>query len=449
MLEALLRGFLGIGFIAGVCYLLSFSRNRIDWPLVLKAFLAQVVIGVFVLKSEQLASIWTPLGYPGEAFLFLSRAFVTVLDFAAEGAVFVFGDLAKGPQQEGSMGFFFAFQVLPTIIFYGALTGVLYHLGIMQKIIQGFGWVMMKLLRTSGAESLCAAANTFIGLAEAPLTIRPYLASLTRSELFVVMTSGMATIAGGVMAAYIQMLAGSYAEVAGIPLMEAKTYFAAQLLGASVMAAPGAMLVSKMLIPETQSPDTDARVRYEHDADNLVDAAARGASDGLRVAVQVGAMLLAFIALIALANYLFELVGSVGGLNEWCKATFGKPLSLQLVLGIVFQGVAYIIGVPGADALEFGSLIGTKVILNEFVAYYDLAGYIAGGANLDPKTVVMASFALCGFANIGSLAILIGGVGTLVPERRKDISNLGMRSLLAGMLVTLMTATIAGMLFSL
>jgi CNT family concentrative nucleoside transporter len=280
-------------------------------------------------------------------------------------------------------------------------------------------------------------ANIFVGQTEAPLVIRPYLERMTMSELMAVMTGGMATIAGGVMAAYIQTLGDPYAVAQGIPLAEGRLLFAEQLLSASVMAAPAALLLAKILIPETGEPATQggAHVEIEKTSANVIDAAANGASDGLKLALNVGAMLLAFLALIAMFNYI---VGWGGGL-------FGVDLTIEMILGWVVSPIAWLIGVPWADATTFGSLLGTKVILNEFVAYLSLAGEIAEGG-LDPKTIIMATFALCGFANLSSIAIQIGGIGPLAPTRKSDLAKLGMRAVLAGTLANMMTATIAGIL---
>lgn len=450
MIEGILRGTLGIVLILAIA--LAFSRHRRDvrWTLVGKGLLLQLVFGILVIKGEALRTFWTPLGWPQGAFDFLSTAFVKILGFTTEGARFIFGPLASSPGTTESLGFFFAFQVLPTIIFFASLMAVLYHLGIMQRIVQGMAWLMQKTLGTSGAESLSNTANVFIGQTEAPLMIRPFLKDLTESELLTVMVGGLATIAGGVMAAYVQMLGFSYAEVHGISISEAQIRFAAQLLGASIMAAPAGIVISKILLPETGVPLTLGQVRVprEKTANNVIDAAASGASDGLKLALNIAAMLLAFIALIALSNYLLGLVGRIGGLNGTLTAIFGKPLSLELLFGLVLQYVAYGIGIPWGEAFQVGSLMGTKLVLNEFVAYLDMSTMLSSGALYSEKAITMTAFALCGFANFSSIAILMGGLGPLVPERRGDISRLGLRALLGGTLATLMTAAIAGLLSS-
>lgn len=451
MIETILRGLLGMLLILGIALLFSRHRRKVRWTLVGKGLLIQLIFGILVIKGDALHSVWAPLGWPKFAFDFLSRSFVKVLGFTTEGARFIFGPLASSPGSSESLGFFFAFQVLPTIIFFAALMSVLYYLGVMQRIVQGMAWVMVKLLGTSGAESLSNTANIFVGQTEAPLMIRPFLKDLTESELLTVMVGGLATIAGGVMAAYVQMLGFSYAELNGITISEAQVRFAAQLLGASIMAAPAGMVISKILIPETGTPVTlgNVRIPREKNASNLIDAAASGASDGLKLALNIAAMLLAFIALIAMSNYLLGLIGRIGDLNGMLISVFGKPLSLELLFGLVLQYIAFGIGFPWAESFQAGSLLGSKLVLNEFVAYLDMSAMIKSGALYSDKAITMAAFALCGFANFSSIAILMGGLGPIAPERRKDISRLGLRALLGGTLATMMTAAIAGVLVSL
>ena len=448
MIESVGRGLIGILLILGVALLFSRSRRTVSWALVAKGLTVQLIFGVLVLKGAALGAVWAPFGWPKLAFDFLSRAIVKLLAFTTEGAMFIFGDLALSPGQPASIGFFFAFQVLPTIIFFASLMSVLYYLGIMQKVVQGMAWVMVKLLGTSGAESLSNAANVFVGQTEAPLMIRPFLKDLTESELLTVMVGGMATIAGGVMAAYVQMLGISYAEMHGIAIGEAQIRFAGQLLGASIMAAPAGMVISKILIPEAGSPRTLGHVHIprEKNATNVIEAAASGASDGLKLALNIAAMLLAFIALIALANFILGQAGHIGGLNGYLVATFGKPLSLELIFGLILQFAAFGIGIPWGEAFQVGSLMGSKLVLNEFVAYLEMSEMLKGGSLFSDKAVTMTAFALCGFANFSSIAILMGGLGPLAPERRPDISRLGLRALLGGTLATMMTATIAGIL---
>jgi CNT family concentrative nucleoside transporter len=444
----ILRGLLGIVLLLGIATLLSNNRRRIPWNMVWKGLLIQVVFGTLVIKGEQLRVLWFPLGWFKDLFVIISRVFVKVLGFTGEGARFVFGNLAIGPGSPESIGFFFVFQVLPTVIFFASIMSLLYYLGIMQRVVQGMAWLVMRILGTSGAESLSNVANIFIGQTEAPLLIRPYLRELTQSELHTIMVGGFATIAGGVMAAYVQLLGMSFAQAHDMPLQEAQVKFAAQLLGASIMAAPAGIILSKILFPEIGTPKTYGHVHLprEKNASNIIEAAAAGASDGLQLALNIAGMLLAFIALIALGNYLLELLGRIGGLNAFLTVHFGKPLSLQLIFGLVFQYLAYGIGVPWAESFQFGSLIGTKLVLNEFVAYLDMAKLIEARAIYSEKAVMMLAFALCGFANFSSIAIQIGGMSPLAPERRQDIARLGLRAVLGGTLATLMTATIAGIL---
>jgi CNT family concentrative nucleoside transporter len=408
--------------------------------------LIQVVFAVFILYADTLRSWFWPLGWPKMLISWLGGAIVSLLNFTTAGSQFVFGRLAtnSGPD---SLGVFFAFQVLPTIVFVATLTSVLYYLGILQAVVKGMAWLMAKLLGTSGAESLSNTANIFVGQTEAPLLIKPYIGTMTNSEILTIMVGGMATIAGGVMAAYIQMLGQAMAEMQKIPLAEAQLRFAVQLLAASVMAAPAGLVISKILFPETGTPVTKGKVnlKVEKNADNVIEAAATGAGDGMQLALNVGAMLIAFIAGIALINYLFTGLGDLLGINAYLQAHFGMPLSLQLVFGVVLRYVAIGIGVPVADAFHFGSLLGTKVVLNEFVGYVDLVGLIKQGA-LSPKAITMATYAMCGFANFSSIAIQIGGIAPMAPHRKKDIAGLGLKAVLGGSLATLMTATLAGIL---
>jgi len=445
----LLRGILGIILLLGIAFLLSNNKKKINWRLVGGGLTLQIVFAFLILKGEYLRSVFAPLGWVKDFFSGVSYFFVVLLNFTTEGAKFVFGNLAVSPGQTESMGSFFAFQVLPTIIFFASLMSILYYLGIMQKVVQGMAWVMAKVMGTSGAESLSCTANIFVGQTEAPLMVKPFIKGMTKSEILTIMVGGMATIAGGVMAAYIQILGNSYATAHGIPLNEAQQLFATQLLGASFMAAPAAMLISKIIYPETSDPETkgEVKVNVEKNASNLVEAAANGAGDGLMLALNVGAMLIAFIALIALVNYLLNLLGSVTGWNAGLQATYGQPLNFQLILGWILQFLAFGIGVPWHDSLHFGSLLGTKVVLNEFVAYLEMGKMIAADTLASLKGILMATYALCGFANFSSIAIQIGGLGPLAPNRKSDIAALGIKAVIGGTLATLMTATLAGMLF--
>lgn len=445
---AILRGIIGIGVLIGIAFLLSNNRTKVNWRLVGTGLGLQILFAILIIKGELLGSYFSPLGWPKQFFSWVSSFFVLVLNFTGEGAKFVFGDLAISPGQDGSLGMFFAFQVLPTIIFFASLMSILYYLGIMQRVVQGMAWVMAKLMGTSGAESLSVTANIFVGQTEAPLMIKPFLKGLTKSELLTIMTGGMATIAGGVMAAYIQMLGYSFSQSMGLPLEEAQLMFATHLLGASVMAAPAALLISKIIFPETDTPETkgDVKVNIEKNASNLIESAAVGAGDGLKLALNVGAMLIAFIALIALVNHILIGLGDVFGINTFFETEFGKPLSMQLLFGLVLQFLAFAIGVPWENALEFGSLIGTKVVLNEFVAYFDMSRLIELKTLVNEKAIVMATYALCGFANFSSIAIQLGGITPLAPNRGTDIASLGIKAVIGGTLATLMTATLAGIL---
>lgn len=441
-------GVLGMVVLVGFAYLLSNNKKKINWRLVGTGLSLQFVFAILVLKGSMLSAYFPPLGWPKVFFNFVSKGFVKILDFTTSGAVFVFGDLAKAPGANGSIGFFFAFQVLPTIIFFSSVMSILYHLGIMQRVVQGMAWVMYKLMGTSGAESLSCTANIFVGQTEAPLMIRPFIKNMTMSELLAIMIGGMATIAGGVMAAYIQMLGASFAAAKGIDILSAKVEFAEQLLGASIMAAPGALVMAKIIWPETDEPVTKSGVKVEvaKTAENVIEAAAEGAGSGLQLALNVGGMLLAFIALIAMFDWGFEKIGAITHLNDWCLSHYGSPLRLELIFGMVLQYLGIVIGIPPADAFQFGSLLGTKVVLNEFVAYSQLSDMITQHKILFDKTMFMSTFALCGFANFSSIAIQIGGLSPLAPERRSDLAKLGLRAVAGGTLANLMTATIAGIL---
>ncbi|MDR9446174.1 MAG: nucleoside transporter C-terminal domain-containing protein [Balneolaceae bacterium] len=440
----ILRGLLGIFAILAIAWLFSTKKRNISWRLVGSALLLQFALATVLLKHEFLSSMWAPLGWPKEIFGFISGFFVIVLEFTTEGALFLFGDLAKSPGVEGSLGSFFAFQVLPTIVFFASLTAILYHYNVLQWIVKRISKLVQKALRTSGAESLSVITNIFVGQTEAPLVVKPFLPSMTRSELLAIMTGGMATIAGGVMAAYVQMLGNSYAVTMDVSLQAGRLMFAEQLLSASLMAAPAALLIAKIMIPETEEPVTygDVSIDIPKSEANGIDAAASGAGTGLKLAANVGAMLLAFIALLAMFNYGLEWFSTVTTLNQFLPD--GQPLTIQMILGWIFFPIAWLIGVPLQDCLQFGSLIGTKLVLNEFVAYLDLSNLISANS-LSPKTITMATFALCGFANFSSIAIQIGGIGSLAPNKKSEIASLGLRAVFAGSLATLLTASIAGL----
>ncbi len=441
----IIRGVIGMGAIVALAYAFSNNRKQVNWRLIGTGLAIQFVLAILILKGDAMAATWSPLGWPKEFFSWLSSFFVIVLDFTTEGATFIFGDLAKSPGTEGSLGNFFAFQVLPTIVFFASLTAVLYHYGILQRVVEYMAKGMQKLMGTSGAESLSVVSNIFVGQTEAPLVIKPFISRMTQSELLAVMTGGMATIAGGVMAAYVQMLGNSYAQAHEVSLDVGRLLFAEQLLGASLMAAPAALVIAKIFYPETEEPETGGEVELDVETPdaNGIDAAASGASTGLKLAANVGAMLLAFIALLAMGNYFLEQIGSITGINNMIS---GGPLRIETILGWLISPIAYIIGVPWADAINMGSLLGTKIVLNEFVAYTQLADLVES-ASLTQKTTTMATFALCGFANFSSIAIQIGGIGGLAPNRKSDLAKFGIRAVAAGTMANLMTATIAGMLY--
>lgn len=446
-LISLIRGLTGIILLLGIAFLFSNNKKRISWRLVGIGLLTQLIFALFIIHGETFRSWFFILGWPKDALNWLGGAIVSILGFIANGSKFVFGPLAIGPGSKESLGFYFAFQVLPTIIFFASLTAVLYYLGILQMIVKGMAFVMSKLLGTSGAESLSNTANIFVGQTEAPILIRPYLGSMTNSELLTIMIGGMATVAGGVMASYIQMLGHAWSAAKGIPIDQAQIQFAVHLITASVMAAPASIVIAKILYPETKTPVTlgTVRLKVEKNASNVIESAANGASDGLKLALNVGAMLIVFIAFIYLFNYLFNSFGNILHVNNWLISKFGQPLSMQLILGIPLKYLAIGIGVPVHDAFNFGQLFGTKIVLNEFVAYVDMVELIKQGA-MTTKGITMATYALCGFANFSSIAIQLGGLAPMAPHRKSDIAALGLKSVLGGGIVTLLTATLAGIL---
>jgi concentrative nucleoside transporter, CNT family len=443
----ILQGLGGLVVLLGISFLFSNNKRKINWRLVGIGVLIQMIFAILILKGTELGDFFMPLGWFKLILEWLGGAIVALLGFTTEGTKFVFGKLGINAEP---IGVVFAFQVLPTIIFVSAITSLLYYLGILQKIVQGMAWVMIRLLGTSGAESLSNTANIFVGQTEAPLLIKPYIEKMTKSEILTIMIGGMATIAGGVMAAYIQILGDALSKAQNIDLFTAQIRIAVQLLAASTMAAPASLVVAKMLYPETEESMTKGTVKLkvEKNASNVIEAVANGAADGVTLVINVAGMLVAFIALIALFNYLLVVLGDVTGLNAILIQNFKQPLSLQLLFGLVLQVLAIAIGVPWQDALSFGSLIGTKVVLNEFVAYLDMSKMIATNGLVTQKAMIMASYALCGFANFSSIAIQIGGIGPLAPSRKKDIAALGMKAVLGGTLATLMTATIGGMLLT-
>lgn len=428
MVEGLGRigfGLFGLAVLIGITWLFSNNKRAVDWKLVATGITLQIAFAALVILVPGGRDVFDALG----------KGFVKILSFVNEGSGFIFGSL----MDTKNYGFIFAFQVLPTIIFFSALMGVMYHLNVMQAIVRVMAWSITKVMRVSGAETTSVCASVFIGQTEAPLTVRPYIARMTQSELLTMMIGGMAHIAGGVLAAYVGMLGG------GDPAQQA--FYAKHLLAASIMAAPATLVVAKLLIPETGTPLTRGTVKMEVEktSSNIIDAAAAGADDGLKLALNIGAMLLAFIALIALLNAPLTWFGEVTGL----AAAIGKPTNLSTIFGYVLAPIAWVIGTPWADATTVGSLIGQKVVINEFVAYTELSQIVNGqipGVSLSAEGRLIATYALCGFANFSSIAIQIGGIGGLAPERRHDLAKFGLRAVLGGTIATFMTATIAGVL---
>ncbi|HSG07152.1 MAG TPA: nucleoside transporter C-terminal domain-containing protein [Longimicrobiales bacterium] len=430
-----LRSLLGLMALTALAWGLSVDRTRrIPWRVVGWGLGLQLLFALFILK--------TPVG--AQVFDTANTVVVALLGFTVDGARFVFGNLVdnniplgsgdpgNGPfvaasGQVANTGSYFAFTVLPTIIFFSSLMTVLYHLGIMQKAVKGVAWVMQRTMGTSGAETLSAAGNIFVGQTEAPLLIKPFVERMTTSELMAVMTAGFATVAGGVMAAYVGMLLLYFPDIAG------------HLMAASVMSAPAALVVAKLMVPETETPVTanSLEVSVDRPDVNVIDAAARGASEGLYLALNVGAMLLAFVALIYLFN---GFVGWVGGLAGF------QGLTLEMILGWLLAPLAWLMGVSWADAPTVASLLGIKTVLNEFFAYIQLAGILGGENSLEPRSVVIVTYALCGFANFSSIAIQLGGIGGIAPSRRHDLSRLGLRAMIGGTIAAFMTATVAGMI---
>lgn len=422
----ILRAGIGLLFLLGVAFLCSQKKRSIDWRLVITGILLQLIFGLLI----------TQVGFVRFGFNWISRQFVVLLSFAGQGTSFIFGGLVDND----SIGYVFALKVLPTVIFFSLITSGLYYLGILQYIVKGIAWVMSRTMRLSGAESLSAAANIFVGQTEAPLLVRPFVPNMTMSELMCLMTGGMATIAGGVLAGYVSFLGGTD------PAEQER--FAAYLLSASIMNAPAAIVMSKIMLPELNRDriNSDLSVSADTMGANLIDALAQGASDGLKLALNIGAMLLGFIALIAAINYVLASVGEVTGLNEVIVASTDghfDGFSLEYLLGQVFRVFAFMIGVDWEQSLQVGSLLGQKVVVNEFVAYMGLSDYVAQEA-LSQKSIVIATYALCGFANFSSIAIQIGGIGGMAPTQQGNISRLGMRALVAATLATMMTAAIAG-----
>lgn len=428
-IQSLWRGILGMISLLIIAFFFSSNRRAINWKTVGIGLAFQLIIAIGVLKVDFIKTIFESIG----------KVFIKVLDFTKAGSQFLFEGLVVDMD---TFGFIFAFQVLPTILFFSALTSVLFYLGIIQKVVKGFGWLLSKLLKISGAESLSVAGNIFLGQTEAPLLIKAYLEKMTKSEILLVMIGGMATVAGAVLAAYIGFLGGDDDAL--------RLVYAKHLLAASVMAAPGAIVISKILYPQTEDINTDVAVSQEKIGSNILDAIANGTTEGLRLAVNVGAMLLVFVAFIAMINYGFSKFGSLTGINTWMAAnTPYQNLSLEAVLGTVFAPLMWLIGVAKEDMMMMGQLLGIKLAASEFVGYIQLADLknIANATHLNyEKSIIMATYMLCGFANFASIGIQIGGIGSLAPGQRKQLSKFGMKALIGGTIASLISATIAGMI---
>lgn len=428
-LTHILRGLLGIAAFIGLAVLFSENRRAIPWKLVGMGLLLQIVCGVLVLKVDFIRAGVDAVG----------NAFVAILDFNKAGTQFLFGSLVTDTK---SFGYLFAFNVLPTVIFFSALTSLLFYLGILQKIVYAFAWLMSKTMKLSGAESLSASANIFLGQTEAPLLIKPYLASMTRSELLAVMIGGMANIAGAVLVAYIGMLGGED------PVQ--RLLFAKHLITASLMSAPASLYIAKIMLPQTELVDETITVPKEKIGANALEAVANGTTDGVKLAVNVGAMLLVFTALIAMANAILSHgVGGWSGLNAWIAATTGGryvDFSLQYICGVIFAPLAWLMGIDHGSLTIAGQVIGEKTILNEFYAYGTLGKVKEAGLLPDVRAQVILTYALCGFSNIASIGIQVGGIGVLAPNQRANLAKLGVKSLIGGSLCCFLGAAIAGML---
>lgn len=426
---SLLRAILGMAVLLYICYLLSNNRKGINWKLVIIGTSMQVLLALFILKVPGVSNV----------FDWISEGFRAILQFTQAGAGFLFGGLV---QDQNAFGYIFAFQVLPTIVFFSALTAILYYFGILQKVVYGMAWLLTKTMGLTGPESLAAAANVFIGQTEAPLVIRPYLDRMSKSEILCLMTGGMATIAGSVFVAYVGFLGGDDPET--------QRYFAKHLLTASIISAPAAIVAAKMLYPETEPISPEAQMQMaKDDSHNLLDAISRGTTDGLKLAINVGAMLLVFTALIYMANQiLMYTIGDWTGLNEYVKAATNnrfEGFTFTYLLGLIFAPFAWILGVPAQDVLLIGQLLGQKTVINEFVAYAELNTMREAGLAMSKKSELIATYALCGFSNFASIGIQIGGIGAIAPSQRQNLTELGIKSLIGGTIACFFTAVIAGL----
>ena len=421
------RGILGIMALLLIAYLLSTDRKNIPWRTVATGLALQLILAFGILYVPFIQN----------SFEWAGRAFVKIMDFTRAGSAFLFGSLLDSKH----IGYIFVFQVLPTIIFFSALTSLLYYLHIIQKIVQLFAWCLKGIFRISGAEGLTVAGNIFLGQCEAPLLAKEYLPRMNRSEIFLVMTAGMATIAGAVMTAYIGMLGGDDPQE--------RVTFARYLLSASVMAAPAAIVFAKIIVPQNEKTDNTIKVNTIDSGDNLLDAISKGTVQGVKLAVTVAALLLTFIAMIALLNYLLGgLIGRYTGLNQWLSTLYGRPMQFdfQTLVGWIFTPLAWLMGVCKEDMAAVGSLLGTKMVLNEFVAYADFNTLKNAGALIQEKSIIITTFALCGFANISSIGMQIGGIGVLAPGQRKMLTRYGPLAMISGMLASCMSATLIGMI---
>ena len=417
--ETLLRGIIGIIFVLGVCYLLSSNKSKVKWNIVLKGLLIQFIFAICILKIPVIEYVFNGV----------SNIFLSLLNFTKDGSIFLFGEtLVNDP----SFGAIFAFQILPTIVFFSALTSVLFYLGILQKIVYFFASIMKRTMNLSGSESLAAAGNIFLGQTESPLLIKPYISKMTKSELLCLMGGGMATIAGGVFIAFTAMLGEQYAP---------------HLLAASVMSAPAAIVACKLLIPETEKINSKMEISKQSLGSNIFDSITIGTVQGIKLAVNVGAMLLVFVAFIALFNEILNLFGHYTGINNYLESTseIYNSLSLEMIFGFIFAPIAWFIGIPFEDILLAGQLLGEKTVANEFIAYESLGNMIKNNL-ISEKTSIMATYFLCGFANFLSIGIQIGGIGAIAPEKRRELSNLGIKALIAGTAASLLTSIIVGII---
>ncbi len=425
----ILRGLFGMLVLIGIAYIFSTDRKAISWKVVGIGLLIQILVAIGVLQVPFIQAFFEIIG----------KLFVKVLDFTNEGTKFLFKSFVSGEIESPLLNF--AVTILPTIIFFSALTSVFFYLGIIQKIVWAMAWAMSRLLRLSGAESLSVAGNIFLGQTESPLMIKEYLDKMNRSEMLLVMSGGMATLAGGVLAVYIAFLGGDD------PVQ--RLIFAKHLLAASIMAAPGVVVISKIIIPQTEKINSDIEISKEKAGKNVLDAISNGTTQGLKLAVNVASMLLVFIAFIAMFNYIFLKIGDWTSLNEViARVTDGQfnELSLQFILGYLFAPLMWLIGVASEDITLVGRMLGEKLIMTEFIGYLSLADLKTAGAFASQKSVIMSTYMLCGFANFASIGIQIGGIGSLAPKKRVLLSQLGLRALLAGTLASLMSATIIGMI---